>query len=142
MALVIRLSRIKINFPPVLPASSCDIQHEAPQHRPMAIFLNRATSTLLLHSLCHQATAFFSVEWTASHGKLSVLGATRIADNRYRCRVHCMGNTSSEDGAREDIKRAPPRSVLPRPWDVEVDLNGDRHFITVQPGDSILEAVS
>ncbi|CAN0081673.1 unnamed protein product [Ectocarpus sp. 8 AP-2014] len=34
----------------------------------------------------------------------------------------------------------PPRSVLERPWDVEVDFHGERRVITVQPGDSILEA--
>lgn len=41
-----------------------------------------------------------------------------------------------------DGEKKPPRSVLQRPWDVEVDLYGERHIITVQPGDSILEAVS
>ena len=38
--------------------------------------------------------------------------------------------------------RSPPRSVLSRAWDVEVDLHGERNIITVHPGDSILEAVS
>ncbi|CAM9757145.1 unnamed protein product, partial [Ectocarpus sp. 13 AM-2016] len=37
-------------------------------------------------------------------------------------------------------ERKPPRSVLERPWDVEVDFHGERRVITVQPGDSILEA--
>lgn len=45
-----------------------------------------------------------------------------------------------EDGVENEAR--PPRSVLKRPWDVEVDLHGERRFITVQPGDSILEAVS
>ncbi|CAM9846165.1 unnamed protein product [Ascophyllum nodosum] len=36
--------------------------------------------------------------------------------------------------------RSPPRSVLSRAWDVEVDLHGERNIITVHPGDSILEA--
>lgn len=47
-----------------------------------------------------------------------------------------------QDPNRDVGKPPPPRSVLERPWDVEVDLHGERHVITVQPGDSILEAVS
>lgn len=47
-----------------------------------------------------------------------------------------VGGDSGDGGYK------PPRSVLQRPWDVEVDLHGERHIITVQPGDSILEAVS
>lgn len=42
-----------------------------------------------------------------------------------------------EDGANGK----PPRTVLQRPWDVEVEFSGERRVITVQPGDSILEAV-
>eukprot|EP00904_Undaria_pinnatifida_P013251 jgi/Undpi1/9056/HiC_scaffold_26.g11516.m1 len=45
-----------------------------------------------------------------------------------------VGGDSGDGGYK------PPRSVLQRPWDVEVDLHGERHIITVQPGDSILEA--
>ncbi len=47
------------------------------------------------------------------------------------------GGGNGADGA----KGKPPRSVLERPWDVEVDFHGERRVITVQPGDSILEAV-
>lgn len=39
-------------------------------------------------------------------------------------------------------KRKAPVSVLDRPWDVEILLHGERRVITVQPGDSVLEAVS
>ncbi|CAM9168220.1 unnamed protein product [Pylaiella littoralis] len=47
------------------------------------------------------------------------------------------GSGSGEVGV---AKLTPPRSVLERPWDVEVDFHGERRVITVQPGDSILEA--
>ncbi|CAM9385375.1 unnamed protein product, partial [Ectocarpus fasciculatus] len=48
------------------------------------------------------------------------------------------GEECGDEGAGGEGK--PPRSVLERPWDVEVDFHGERRVITVQPGDSILEA--
>lgn len=52
------------------------------------------------------------------------------------------GGNGAGGGVGAGAKGKPPRSVLERPWDVEVDFHGERRVITVQPGDSILEAVS
>lgn len=107
----------------------------------MTPIFKRVAAAALLCACFHVPSAF------VSHYPLRAVRAPRLS---------AMGHGDSKDFG--DIERGdamddndfdggssstmPPRSVLSRPWDVEVDLYGDRHNITVQPGDSILEAVS
>lgn len=107
----------------------------------MSTLLHATAQVLLLQVLYEQAAAFASVTTLAKGSVLSlgkVGGGQRARDLWVR-----MSDPSSQDVAEGGRpRRKPPVSVLRRPWDVEVNLHGERRFITVQPGDSILEAVS
>lgn len=84
------------------------------------------------------ATAAATATATAKTPASSSARATELAA------TNPGGGGGDGDGAGDGTgaKGKPPRSVLERPWDVEVDFHGERRVITVQPGDSILEAVS
>lgn len=92
--------------------------------------------------LFQQAVSFML--GAASPRKPSVFTArTGTCLRRGSLAARMIADTGAPQDPKRDVsKPPPPRSVLERPWDVEVELHGERHVITVQPGDSILEAVS
>lgn len=77
-------------------------------------------------------------------GFASLVSSSQRHGNRRLLGAEAGGvsKQGSNKGIEMNVNGNPPRSVLERPWDVEVDLHGERRVITVQPGDSILEAVS
>lgn len=108
-----------------------------------------AVTALLLGLPSPQSTCAFVSQANFGHTRigLSRSGTTSktairpVSATAQRHRVAGVrGARGGDDPDR--TKKKPPVTVLDRPWDVEVLLHGERRFLTVQPGDSILEAVS
>lgn len=122
-----------------------------------AVTTTTLLSLLLQQFMCQEATAFLSLSTYAkavaatpartstSSMREDSAGNGVDTSRRRRCVVGSLaakGGVGGGDDMTKIAKRNPPESLLDRPWDVEVLLHGERHIITVQPGDSILEAVS
>lgn len=108
----------------------------------MTPVVKRVAAAVLLCVCFHVPSAFFVPRYplrAVCSRRLSALGHGDSEDFGDIERGEAMDDNELDGGSGS---RFLPRSVLSRPWDVEVDLYGDRHNITVQPGDSILEAVS
>lgn len=123
----------------------------------MSSFAHRVATGFLL--LCPYAVAFVSSpnqqqqrlplhapQSSSSATTISATGVTPASSSARATELAATdrgaGGGSGVGGGAAGANGKPPRSVLERPWDVEVDFHGERRVITVQPGDSILEAVS
>lgn len=123
---------------------------------PMKPIVNCATAVLLFSFSCPQtttSTAFVpSPNFTRTNLRNTrtsppystvppALSSSRNLASGARQRVAGRSRAAHGGENNANAKKAPV-SVLDRPWDVEVLLHGERRVITVQPGDSVLEAVS
>ncbi|CBJ30810.1 ferredoxin [Ectocarpus siliculosus] len=132
--------------------------------RTMPPFAHRAAATAAL-LLCPLSSAFVPALPSPHERRPSAVGRGLVATStpvvaqttspacstrpRAKRGLHAteLGAAADRGGGGEECgdegkggEGKPPRSVLERPWDVEVDFHGERRVITVQPGDSILEA--
>ncbi|CAM9159294.1 unnamed protein product [Sphacelaria rigidula] len=121
---------------------------------PMKPIVNCATAVLLFSFSCPQtttSTAFVpSPNFTRTNLRNTrtsppystvppALSSSRNLASGARQRVAGRSRAAHGGENNANAKKAPV-SVLDRPWDVEVLLHGERRVITVQPGDSVLEA--
>lgn len=113
----------------------------------MIPIVKSVAAAALLCACFHVSSAFVPYPLRAVRApRLSVVGhgpcGSRDGDSEDFRDIERGDNVDDNEFDGGSGRRMPPRSVLSRPWDVEVDLYGERYNITVQPGDSILEAVS
>lgn len=134
-------------MPPILPTPDTAINTAMPPMVNCAVtaFLLQVLSLSCSHTT--RSTAFLSQPNFAHTQLANARTSTTYSSKPSSLEVIRSKRGRAVDSAKrggDDVggNRTAPVTVLDRPWDVEVLLHGERRVITVQPGDSVLEAVS